>query len=129
MGKKTYVRVRIELAREAYEIAANPDISMLHYFAQKYGTPDPYENTHDPDVPTLTSTRITLIQRGIDYKYILLNFCNELAQQHGVKRAERLINWLQPGGNITNSSLHRQRAELKQDLKRLATILCTYERE
>lgn len=125
MGRKHEIRVRIDIAREAYRIAGNPEISPIHPMSLRWGTdPEPYAS---PDDVYLTHVRSTLFQRGIDYRNIIGRFLQNLTDHHGSKRADRIIEWLQPGGT-TRIYSHWHQAELKHDLKELKKLIRDYEK-
>lgn len=125
MGKKSDIRVRIDLAREAYRISGNPDISPIYQMSVRWGAdPEPYSN---PEEIYLTHVRSVLFQRGIDYKIIITKFLKEIADHHGTKRAQRIVEWLQPGGTARIYS-HWHQLELKHDIRELNKLLRIYER-
>jgi len=125
MGRSHDIRVQVNKAREAYEIACNPDITMIYTNSIKWGIdPDVYK---DSDAPYLTHIREFLRDMQIDYRTIIQRVYNDIAKNHGTKRAQRLIDWLKPGGDIGEAS-YWQRMELKSDRKRLERLIARYNR-
>ena len=123
MGKPLDIRVQVDKAREAYEIAICPDITMLYNHSLKWGV-DP-EQYSDSDAPYLTYVREFLRDLQIDYRMIIQRHYDGIASQHGDKRAQMLIDWLKPGGETRQLS-YWQRKELHADRRRLEIIIRAY---
>ena len=123
MGKELSIRRHVNKAREAYQIAVNPDITMIYTNSLKWGV-DP-EIYKDSDAPYLTHIREFLRDMQIDYRKMIQSVYDDIASRHGTKRAQRLIDWLKPGGGIREHS-YWQRMELKADRKQLERLIATY---
>ena len=128
MGKKEYTRKQIDKAREAYEIAFNPDITCIYNLAIRYGV-DP-DQCKTSDVPNLTRIREFLRDLQIDFRSIIQRHYDDIALKHSKARAQRLIDWLKPDdgegyGNMRRMS-YWQRKELIADRRRLESIIRSY---
>lgn len=111
---------KFHVAREAYRLSFNPDISAIYEQSLRWGVDS--EAYADSDAPFLTHVREALRDRGMDYKLVTERFCNELARNHGQDRPDRLIEWLMPGGNTRDYS-HWIQKEVTADAKRLFVLL------
>jgi len=119
MSRPDPLRLYVDRAREAYEVASYPDISLIHDLSMRWGV-DPERYAEPTDSP-LTSHRKALLQHGIDVKRIIAQFLDTLSET----RARNLKEWLQPGGNTRNYS-HWQQTELNYDRKRLLLRVTEY---
>ena len=116
MGKELYIRREVNKAREAYQIASMPDITGLYVHSLKWGVDA--EQYKCSDEVYLTHVREFLRDLQIDIRMIIQRHYDYISTNHGELRAQRLINWLKPGGDIGEVT-HARRLELLADRRRL----------
>lgn len=119
MPRPDPLRIYILRAVEAYEVGALPPITPIHSMSERYGVDS--ERYADPSDNPMISARMALLRHGIDVKWIVANYLESISQ----RRAERLYEWLQPGGSEANYS-HWQRMELKCDRNQLEKLINKY---
>jgi hypothetical protein len=120
MPRVSNLRTIIDRAREAYDIAATPAIGPIYEHSMRWGV-DPEQYT-DPSDAHMIHQRMRLLQYALDVKGITERYLAQLTAYHGDKRAERLKDWLMPGGNTRDVS-HWHQQELEHDRKQLLILL------
>ena len=123
MGRELHIRKQVNKAREAYQIAFMPDISGLYGHAMRWGVDS--EQYKDADAVYLTHVREFLRDLQIDMRSIIQRHYDYISANHGELRAQRLIDWLKPGGDIGEVT-HARRLELTADRKRLDRDIRAY---
>ena len=120
MGKRdeelALFREFIEKARESYLVAHLPPLHRV------YDSKEDYFQTAEEIY--WSKARSTLLQHGIDVKYLVGAFLDELKKNHGSKRAKRLKEYMEDW-QVRQYS-HYMQAEIKADARRLWYILLEY---
>lgn len=111
MPKKDWLRDYIVTGRKAYILGFTPPPASVYR--------EVTDDLKDVDVDGMhrVESRMVLLRHGIDVKSIVSTFLNKLKQDHGSKRSNRMLEWIETG--VVNAYSYRQRQELYADRKRL----------
>ena len=113
------MRKELNKAIEAYNLAATPQPSVLFRDIKD-------DIDSEPDTTLFTDNRQSLLNYSIDMKYILATFLTSLIENHGERRAERLLERLT--GVYLERYTYAHRQQIIADIKRLKQIIVNYRR-
>jgi len=116
--KRDRFRECLRDAVEWYELAATAAPSPM--YRQTVDESDPTEGSY----PAVTDSRPALRDMSIDMRSIVQGFFNELAEAHGTRRVERLIDWIHNGYIQRYDREHRY--QIKADRRKLKTRIAMY---
>ena len=116
--KRDRFRECLRDAVEWYDLAATAAPSPM--YRQTVDESDPTEGSY----PAVTDSRPALRDMSIDMRSIVQGFFNELAEQHGTRRVERLIDWIHNGYIQRYDREHRY--QIKSDKRKLKMRIAMY---